>query len=1253
MANSDTTLSVLIEIQSQLAGLTATVSGMAGLESGAGAAASALELVNAQLSAAGANTSGIGSVRAALSDATATGHDFFESLKAGFALDVAGRLSGQIVGIGEAFKAALNEGVHYNAQMQTGTLGLAAALRSVEPGKYLNFQQAQNAAGIAMDLIRQRANAAGLDVHAVMEAQSADLKALVDGGITDTGQQLDVVTGLIGAAATKGITGVQALRDSIDILNGRAGNIVLAKELGLESDALKEAAANGTLYALIMSKLVGYREAMASQAASYQGVMQTLRNETEALEGEAAKPIFEVMQRGVAALNKDLQSNGGLAGELRDVGRAAGEVVSAGVGVTRWAAQNAGAIAGVSRVVIDLVAGLALLKAGQFALGGANALRGMALGRAAAYNAEQAAVATAKWAAAQNAQAAAAEKAAAWEARLAAVRQEADAAAKLYGQYAGGGYQGEKPEMFGPAVPNVAQFSQMEQAAEQAANGVSAKFRGAFAAISAEAKTMGSAILSAVGPVTLAFLAAEAIYALVDRELAAAEKREQGVLDLIRQGRADVEEFKRDVATVDTAPARDALLAKLGERLQELRAARDDAKQAADELSKKVASESSWNQARDAAHLVSLRETLSLREGELGILGRLWDKTQSLSGEELNRRSINQAIAAEMENQDRSLTDMVAKLPSLIKGMRDAADQAAFANQMASAANSTARVGLLQGRQNDLVTKAATLNLKAGGSADAVIGSADDVTDAVQSAQNRIGANQGKVPTEQLQATQELVDLQKELLANQGQLDSETRSRTQELEKQKATEDASKQGIADHLRTNDALLRGDKAAADQIKDEVKIRETAAQLMREQTSLTQEQATAIATKVVTGDRAVADAAKGATAAKKEGLAADREALNVAKEQASLQREIEQDKLKEIEGAGSRVQSDPFLFDESKARLMAGIYQEQVQQIRQIIDLDARRAALERGSTDPGVAAQYRADTKEISTMGLALAKVAQEQKQLSVSGTMQKSLTAWVNQFGTAAQQAGHAVTNVLGHAVDGMSNAITGLILHTTTLKQAFSQMATAIIGDLVKMAVEFVVQRAVMFVANELFSRADASTANSQASTAASAWAPAAVAASTASYGVAAGVGLASTLAAMASGAAAGAAMSSVGGGYAAGGYTGDGAIHEVAGVVHRGEYVIDKGTLHRAGGPAAFDAMRMRLSSTNPNRATAGNGPASVGGGRAAGSARQRNAEIHNNIAVVRDRSELLNHFNSSKGQMQIISATRKHRAKIGIKI
>lgn len=49
---------------------------------------------------------------------------------------------------------------------------------------------------------------------------------------------------------------------------------------------------------------------------------------------------------------------------------------------------------------------------------------------------------------------------------------------------------------------------------------------------------------------------------------------------------------------------------------------------------------------------------------------------------------------------------------------------------------------------------------------------------------------------------------------------------------------------------------------------------------------------------------------------------------------------------------------------------------------------------------------------------------------------------------------------------------------------------------------------------------------------------------------------------------------------GFAGGGYTGNGGKYQPAGVVHKGEYVFDKQSVQKAGGPSALDAMRRGLN-------------------------------------------------------------------------
>ncbi len=184
--------------------------------------------------------------------------------------------------------------------------------------------------------------------------------------------------------------------------------------------------------------------------------------------------------------------------------------------------------------------------------------------------------------------------------------------------------------------------------------------------------------------------------------------------------------------------------------------------------------------------------------------------------------------------------------------------------------------------------------------------------------------------------------------------------------------------------------------------------------------------------------------------------------------------------------------------------------------------------------------------------------------------MQAAMVDIQNMFGTVAQQVASGFRNVIGTAVNSISDGITGLIMRTQTWGQALRNIGTSILTSIVHTIVQMGVQWAIGFAIQKTLGKIAVKSAISDAATLAAAWGPPAVLAAIATEGSAAGVGLASTIAAMAIGTGAATAMSGSGMGFADGGYTGDGPRHEVAGYVHRGEYVLDAMTVDRIGLPA-----------------------------------------------------------------------------------
>ena len=234
-------------------------------------------------------------------------------------------------------------------------------------------------------------------------------------------------------------------------------------------------------------------------------------------------------------------------------------------------------------------------------------------------------------------------------------------------------------------------------------------------------------------------------------------------------------------------------------------------------------------------------------------------------------------------------------------------------------------------------------------------------------------------------------------------------------------------------------------------------------------------------------------------------------------------------------------------------------------------------------------------------------------------------TGMLNQIGTVAQNAAGIVTNTLGAAFDGISQSISGLILGTVTWGQALLNIGRTIVTTLINSFVQFFVNILARAVLNALVGTAIQSAA---AASAAAIWAGPAILASIATSGAAAAQAPISVAAALATAPSLG-ALGAVAG-FAEGGFTGPGGRYEPAGIVHRGEFVMNASTVSRYGVPALESLQR-------------GNGSAT--GNPGAGAA---NVKV---IMVADLRQAALEAMKSDKGQEIVVQHVNGRRIDIGM--
>jgi hypothetical protein len=179
----------------------------------------------------------------------------------------------------------------------------------------------------------------------------------------------------------------------------------------------------------------------------------------------------------------------------------------------------------------------------------------------------------------------------------------------------------------------------------------------------------------------------------------------------------------------------------------------------------------------------------------------------------------------------------------------------------------------------------------------------------------------------------------------------------------------------------------------------------------------------------------------------------------------------------------------------------------------------------------------------------------------------KAMEELYKKFTDISQQIADNLTNVIGAAVDGISGSIQGLINGTMSwgdaLQNIYSTLMQSVIKAIADMAAQWIVSHLIMkgvaigFDALlSLLGWKRVAESNAQEAAKAPALMANATAASVGSYGIAALVGVAALLAVM--------AMVS---GFAEGGYTGPGGKYDMAGIVHRGEFVMPQQAVNRIG--------------------------------------------------------------------------------------
>lgn len=186
---------------------------------------------------------------------------------------------------------------------------------------------------------------------------------------------------------------------------------------------------------------------------------------------------------------------------------------------------------------------------------------------------------------------------------------------------------------------------------------------------------------------------------------------------------------------------------------------------------------------------------------------------------------------------------------------------------------------------------------------------------------------------------------------------------------------------------------------------------------------------------------------------------------------------------------------------------------------------------------------------------------------------------FVTSLGTQGEQVAAALQSSIGSVVHGISQGIYGWVTGTQTFGDALrgigSSLLQTLLDTLVQMGAQWVINAALAkgsmvstFLIGVGLRKAEAADTIATETAKTPSLAANAALASAGSFGLSAVIGIALLAALVGTFAA---------GGFANGGYTGDGGKYEYAGPAHRGEVVFSQADVARFGGPASLEDLRV----------------------------------------------------------------------------
>lgn len=299
---SQTKVSVLLELKDQLAG------GLAVVEAQMGAVTASVAGLDERLSALSAQ---FATVSAAGKE---TGGVLKEALTQGISFGIVNQLTDRLLRLpgllADAFRAAIDEGVRFNATLESAQLAISAIQLQFRGGELRGFEEAGVVADGVVAQLRKKAETTNATFASILEAYQANAGQLFAAGVRDAEKQVDLMGVLVNAISSVVQGPGQLVQETRAILSAQIDRTAQAARIfGIENSDIEKAKAAGRVYEYLTEKLGVFREVGERGAKTFSVAVDNAREAYTGLLQEVTKPVFEVLRDAALSLQGILSSS--------------------------------------------------------------------------------------------------------------------------------------------------------------------------------------------------------------------------------------------------------------------------------------------------------------------------------------------------------------------------------------------------------------------------------------------------------------------------------------------------------------------------------------------------------------------------------------------------------------------------------------------------------------------------------------------------------------------------------------------------------------------------------------------------------------------------------------------------------------------------------------------------------------------------------------------------------------------------------